>query len=131
MKEEEMTKKEKKMKRMASLVEAGFDSESVSATVDKFESLDDEVFSAMTSLFAGKMPPWLEKIKKQDDKEDKPEKKKASENTVDISALDNVETEESVNLSIGGDVVSSEDTTRAELIEFVCARLGKKLNKGE
>jgi hypothetical protein len=110
-KEEEMAKKEKKMKRMASLVEAGFDSESASATVDKFESLDDEAFSAMTSLFAGKMPPWLNKKDEETKEEDKSEK--------------------SVNLSIGGDVASSEDTTRAELIEFVCARLGKKLNKGE
>lgn len=131
MQEEEMAKKEKKMKRMASLVEAGFDSESASATVDKFDSLDDEAFSAMTSLFAGKMPPWLKK-KDEEDKSEKnmKDKKKASENTED-DVLDNVETVESVNLSVGGDVESSEDTTRAELIEFVCARLGKKLNKGE
>jgi hypothetical protein len=129
MKEEEMAKKEKKMKRMASLVEAGFDSESASATVDKFDSLDDDAFSAMTSLFAGKMPPWLNK--KDDKEEDTKEKKKASENTVDASALDNVETEESVSLSVGGETVSQEETTRAELVEFVCARLGKKLNKGE
>ena len=56
------------MKRMANLIEAGIDSESAEATVDKFESLDDEAFEAMTSLFAGKLPPWLEKFKKKEDK---------------------------------------------------------------
>lgn len=129
-KEEEMAKKEKKMKRMASLVEAGIDSETASATVDKFESLNDEAFEAMTSLFAGKMPPWLNKDKK-DEEEKGPEKKKASEDVVDASTLEDVETEESVNLSVGGETASQEDSTRAELLEFVCARLGKKLNKGE
>ena len=126
-KEEEMMKKEKKMKRMASLIEVGFDSDSASATVDKFESLDDEAFAAITTLVAGKMPPWLNKK----DKEEKVEKKKASEDTVDSDVLDNVEVEESVSLSVGGETVSSEETTRAELVNFVCARLGKKLNKGE
>jgi hypothetical protein len=84
----------------------------------------------MTTLFAGKMPPWLEKIKKGDDEETdktKDGKKKASvEETVDSSALENVEVEETVNLGVGSDVQSSVDSTRAELIEFVCARLGKK-----
>lgn len=128
-KEEEMAKQEKKMKRMAALIETGIDTDTASATVDKFESLNDDAFEAMTSLFAGKMPPWLNKDKKEDEK--MPEKKKASEEIVDASALENVETEDSVNLSVGGDVTSHTDTTRAELLEFVCARLGKKLNKGE
>lgn len=131
--EEEMAKKEKKMKRMASLVETGIDAETASATVEKFDSLDDEAFSALTSLFAGKMPPWLDKNKKDENKEEEKtsEKKKASEDVVDASALEDVETEDSVNLSVGGDSVPNGDTTRAELLEFVCARLGKKLNKGE
>jgi hypothetical protein len=139
MKEEEMAKKEKKMKRKASLLDCGFDAESAEATVEKFDNLNDDAFEAMTSLFAGKMPPWLEKIKKddktskdkkEDENTDTKEKKKASEDTVDASALDTVEVEETVNLSVSSET-SSVDTTRAELIEFVCARLGKKLNKGE
>jgi len=129
-KEEEMAKKEKKMKRMATLIETGIDTDTASATVDKFESLDDATFEAMTSLFAGKMPPWLNKDKKTE--EEKPaEKKKASEDFVDASTLEDVETAEDVNLSVGGETESQTDSTRAELIEFVCARLGKKLNKGE
>jgi hypothetical protein len=136
MKEEEMAKKEKKMKRKASLLDCGFDAESAEATVEKFDNLNDEAFEAMTSLFAGKMPPWLlNKYKKEDDKKEDEdtetkEKKKASEDTVDASALDTVEVEETVNLSVSSET-SPVDTTRAELIEFVCARLGKKLNKGE
>ena len=128
--EEEMAKKEKKMKRMASLIEAGFDSESVSATVDKFESLDDEAFSAMTSLFANKMPPFLEKIikDKKDKKgeEDKSEKKKASE-SVDADVLESAEIDNDINLSIGGQEESTIEATRASLVEFISSRLGKKL----
>ena len=128
--EEEMAKKEKKMKRMASLIEAGFDSESVSATVDKFESLDDEAFSAMTSLFANKMPPFLEKIikDKKDKKgeEDKSEKKKASE-SVDADVLESAEIDNDINLSIGGQEESTIEDTRASLVEFISSRLGKKL----
>lgn len=130
-KEEEMAKKEKKMKRMASLLNYGFDNEACEATVEKFESLSDEAFDAMTSLFAGKMPPWLNKKDEESKDTKKEEKKKASEDTVaDSSVLENVEVEDTVNLSVSGES-SSIDSTRAELIEFVCARLGKKLNKGE
>ena len=130
MKEEEMAKKEKKMKRMAFLVEVGFDTEAASATVDKFESLDDASFDAMTSLFAGKMPPWLEKIKKGDEEEkNTKEKKKASEEIPDSSILETVEVEEAVNLSVGDEKESQVDSTRAALVEFVCSKLGKKNNK--
>ena len=129
-KEAEMLKKEKNMKRKASLLGCGFDEATSEATIEKFDSLADDAFDAMTTLFAGKMPPWLEKIKKGDDEETdktKDGKKKASvEETVDSSALENVEVEETVNLGVGSDVQSSVDSTRAELIEFVCARLGKK-----
>ena len=48
--------------------------------------------------------------------------------TVDSSILENVEVQEDVNLGVGGASEMSEiDTTRAELVQFVCARLGKKL----
>jgi hypothetical protein len=132
-KEEEANKKAKKMARKASLLTYGFDDSSAEAAVEKFDNLSDEAFNDMTSLFAGKMPPWLNKDKKDDEETDtKKESKKASiENTVDSAVLDNVEVEPSVNLSVGSDEASSVDSTRAELVEFVYARLGKKLNKGE
>jgi hypothetical protein len=131
-KEEEMMKKEKKNKRMASLVGAGLDTDTAEATVDKFDSLDDEAFDAMTSLFAGKMPPWLDKNKKKEDKE--MEKKKASEEEsnveADPSVLETAEVEANVNLAVGSnDAESAIDSARAELVEFVCSKIGKKNNK--
>lgn len=138
-KEEAMIKKEKKMKRMANLIEAGIDSESAEATVDKFESLDDEAFQAMTSLFAGKMPSWLEKIKKQDEEQDKEDEKEdkammmrkiASEKAfveADPSVLETAEVEANINLGVGSsDVESALESTRAALVEFVSSKLGKK-----
>lgn len=134
-KEEEMLKNEKKMKRAAALMESGFDAEEARSTVEKFEGLDDDTFSAVTSLVAGKMPPWLKK--KEDEKEQTKEeaatKVEASElPKIDETVLDTVETEESVNLSVGGsDVETSIASTRSALVEFVYSRLGKTLNKGE
>jgi hypothetical protein len=124
-----MAKKEKKMKRKASLIDNGVDAESAETVVEKFETMADDAFEAMTSLFAGKMPPWLEKIKKDDDKEDNKkakDKKKASETSADPEVLDTVEVVEEVNLGIGGETESSAETTRAALIDFVSSRLGKK-----
>jgi hypothetical protein len=126
-KEQEMMKKDKKAKRMASLVESGLDSETAEATVEKFESLDDETFAAVTSLVAAKKAP-----KMTEDFQDEMKKKKASEDEADASILETAEVEESVNLSIASDTEESEiQNTRAALVDFVCNRLGKNLNKGE
>jgi hypothetical protein len=126
-KEQDMAKMEKKMKRKASLVNNGLDSDTADTVIDKFETMADDAFEAMTSLFAGKMPPWLEKIKKgnEEDKKTK-EKKKASENSADPSVLDTVEVVEDVNLSVGGEVESEITSTRAALVDFVSSRLGRK-----
>lgn len=128
MKEEEMAKKEKKMKRMASLLEAGIDNEVAVSTADKFESLDDDAFDAMTSLLALAAKKMTTK---KTDKEEAMKDKIMSEETVDASDLEDVEVTDEISLSVGGDSENSMDSTRAELVEFVCARLGKKLNKGE
>jgi hypothetical protein len=125
MKEEQMAKKEKKMKRMAALIEAGVESESADATAEQFNELNDELFATMTTLLAAKKSS----MKKEEQMMMK--KPKASENT-DTSVLEEVEvTEAEVELGVGGEQESVVDNTRAELVEFVCARLGKKLNKGE
>jgi len=126
-KEQDMAKMEKKMKRKASLVNNGLDSDTADTVIDKFETMADDAFEAMTSLFAGKMPPWLEKIKKGDEEDKKTkEKKKASENSADPSVLDTVEVVEDVNLSVGGEVESEITSTRAALVDFVSSRLGRK-----
>jgi hypothetical protein len=122
-KEEEMTKKEKKSKRMAALVQNGIDSEVAEATVEKFDSLDDDSFDAMTSLLAAKKNKPMEDEKEMD-------KEEASQE-VDSSVLDNVEVDKEIDLSVGGSVTTEVESTRAALVDFVYNRLGKKLNKGE
>jgi hypothetical protein len=126
MKEEEMAKKEKKMKRMAALVESGVAEDVASATVDQFENLDDAAFESIAALVAAVKPA----------KTEKKEETKAEETTVkteDVSlALENVETnDQEIDLSIGSETESEMQTTRAALVDFVCIRLGKNLNKGE
>jgi hypothetical protein len=125
-KEAEMMKKEKKMKRMATLIETGLDNELAISTVEKFESLDDASFDGITEVFAAMMPMKKKKM----EEEAMVMKKRASEETVDI--LETAETEETIDLSVGGEETTSEaENTRAALVDFVYNRLGKKLNKGE
>jgi hypothetical protein len=123
MKEEEMARKDKMMKRKATLVEAGLEDDAASAAVEKFQALDDDSFEAMSTLLAAMKPP-----KKKG--EETMVKKMTSEDPVveAESALEEVEAEETVDLSVGGDASeteSAEASIRAELVEFVSARLGK------
>jgi chromosome segregation ATPase len=118
MKEEEMARKDKAMKRKASLVEAGLEEDDASAAVEKFEALDDETFDAMAAMMMKK------KAMMKPEEEEKP---KASEDEAE-AALEEVEAEETVDLSVGSDeseTESAEANIRSELVEFVSARLGK------
>ncbi len=119
-KEEEMMKKEKKMKRMASLLERGLSQDLATSAVDQFDALEDSAFDAMVELVEAAKKTQMEKEVK---------KPKASENDAE-QVLDNVETNEELDLSAGSEDTDS-NITRAALVDFVCARLGKKLNKGE
>lgn len=129
-KEAEMMKKEKKMKRMATLLETGLDTELATSTVEKFESLDDASFDSMTEVFAAMMPM---KKKKMEEEEAVMKKKASEETSVDAEVLETAEVEETIDLSVGSEdsAVSEVDNTRAALVDFVYNRLGKKLNKGE
>jgi hypothetical protein len=116
-KEEEMMKKDKKAKRLASLISSGLDSAVAETTVDKFESLDDETFEAVTALVASKQTVETETV---------------AEEKTDESVLETAEVEETVNLSLSSEEEDSEiKNTRAALVDFVCIRLGKNLQKGE
>lgn len=125
-------KKEKKMTRKASLLGSGFDSEKADSIVEKFESLSDETFAAMTEMISAKK---MDKEKKEEDVKpgDKSEDKKETVKSSDIvEALENVEETSEIDLTVGGEEETSAiESTRAALVDFVCARLGKKLNKGE
>ena len=150
-KEEEMAKKERMMKRKAQLLESGIDNDSAEATLEKFESLDDETFDAIALAIAeaaktagAKMPPALkEALDKKKEKEEEAESKKPkmmasteaesevaseeeeSEESEETSAeiLDSVEVEEEVNLSVGEEAEDSVESTRAALVDFVNSRL--------
>lgn len=130
-KEEEMMKKEKNMKRMASLIEAGLDNEAAASEVEKFESLADDAFDNMVNLLAA-MKMKKEDMKKKEEEEAMMKKMKAEE-VEDVSeALETAEPETNVDLSVGSDANDGElENTRAALVDFVYNRLGKTLNKGE
>lgn len=123
MQEEEMAKKEKKMKRVADLLETGLDNDTVIATVDQFEHLDDSSFEGIKTLLVAAM--------KKEAKPEVVEKKKASEEIADESVLETAEPEQTVELGVGGEAETEVSNTRAALVDFVCSRLGKTLNKGE
>ena len=116
-------KKEKKMKRMATLVESGVSEDVASATVEKFENLDDTAFESIAALVAAVKPTKIEESKAEE----------TVVKTEDVSlALENVETnDQEIDLSVGSETESEMQNTRAALVDFVCIRLGKKLNKGE
>ena len=119
--------KEKKMARKTTLMSYGFDSEKADVIIEKFDSLNDETFSNITEMLSAGMPPWLDKNKKKKDQE-----AKADEVETDITeVLENVEETSEVALTVGGEDESAIESTRAALVDFVCTRLGKKLNKGE
>lgn len=149
MKEEEMKKKEKMMQRKAKLIESGLDNDSAEATIEKFESLDDETFDAMTEVLAAMKPKKEEMAKKDEDMAGMKMKPKATEETesseseVEESAeaeaeeseeseeasaevLENVEVEDEVNLSVGEEAEDSAESTRAALVDFVSSRLNTK-----
>ena len=112
-------KKEKKMLRKAALIENGYSEEDLDSILEKFDSVNDETFAAMTDM-----------LKKK--KTEKPAKADEVVETNDITeALENVETTEEIIPAVGGEEVSEVENTRAALVDFVCNRLGKKLNKGE
>lgn len=79
---EEMKKKEKMQKRMASLVEAGFDQEEVDESIASLGELSDEAFDTVVAAMKKKMAKWQD-MKKEDMKKKEEEammmKKKASE----------------------------------------------------
>ena len=79
-KEEEMAKKEKALKRRASLVEAGLDDEAAEAAVAKFENLDDDSFDSIAT-FLTEAATKMMKTKGPHTPEHKEEEEKAKKET--------------------------------------------------
>lgn len=119
-KEEEMMKKEKKMKRQAALLECGVDTDTAASVLEQFEALDDAAFDAMTAVFATLKPATVteEAVSSTTEAEET--------TTVTEQVLETVEVDEEVNLGVGSEAVTEENSTTAALVEFVRSRLSKK-----
>lgn len=134
-KEVEMLKQAKIMSRVNELVQAGVNTEVAEATVNKFESLDDESFATIKTLVLSHMPEWVKPTPTETvaaDENTEAEEEKTESAVVTEEVLDNVEVEPSVDLSVGSEDDSEVQNTRASLIDFVYSRLGKpQFNKGE
>ena len=119
-KEEEMVKKEKKNKRMASLLENGLTTEEAQSAVDKFDLVDDDTFAAITSLAISinnskKLESSKQPVSEENVDATVSEDKTESTEVVTEDVLENVEVEEAINLGIGGEQEDSFNTTRAAL----------------
>ena len=118
-------KKEKKMMRKANLLEEGFASDQVEQMLEKFDSLDDATFAAMTEMLVNTMHNKEKKMKKEDEKVMKMKAEDINE-TVDIeAALENVEESAEPIVTVGGEDASEIESTRAALVDFVRTRLSK------
>lgn len=122
-KEKDAMKKDKMFKRKASLVDRGVDDETAASVVEKFESMDDESFEAMASMFTSFAAKKADDKKKMmmDDKEEAKDNVKCSASVTDPSVLDAVETVEEVSLSIASDD-STVDSITEGLANFVRSR---------
>ena len=109
---DDMKKKEKSMKRKASLAEAGLDEEEVDETLASFDALDDEAFESIVAMMKKKaskkdkkdeeaeaaMPDALkdaiEKKKKQKEEKDAKAEEEEAEADLNQEAFEEVETSE-------------------------------------
>jgi hypothetical protein len=125
-KEAEMLKKEKKMKRASALIEAGVDQEVANDTVEKLDNLEDDAFASFTSLLV-----TATKSKVSTEEAQATETENVAQESTVAEVLETAEVEPAVDLSVGGEEDSMQNT-RAALVDFVYSRLNKKnLNKGE
>jgi hypothetical protein len=128
---EEMKKKEKMQKRMAALVEAGFEQEDVEATLAAFDALDDEAFDTVVAMYGKKkekakkddeaeagMPPELKEAleKKKKEKEAKADEEEA-EAEVTPELLEDVETSEATLVEVAEE--NEVESARASVASWV------------
>ncbi len=90
---EEMKKKEKMQKRMATLIDAGFDEEEASQTLASFDSMDDEAFEAIAMMMKKKAGKYMQKKEEATMHMGDEEKKKKEEKMKKESKAENTEAE--------------------------------------
>ena len=141
----EMKDKEKKEKRMASLVEAGMDADEAAAQVDTFDNLSDEQFE----VFAGMMKKYKDggKVEAEETEEETTEVEAAVEDTEEVEdteaaaeeveaevveaseeVLDTAEIQEEANLSVASVDIEEEAiaSLRSNLTDWVNQKVLKK-----
>lgn len=116
----EMKKKEAMMKRKAQLEEAGLDAEEASATVESFDSVNDEAFEAVVAVMKKKY------AKEYDDKKEKEEKDAKAEIEEELDAaeaseevLEEAEASEEVAISEVEPEVDPAESLRSVASEWI------------
>lgn len=105
---EEMKKKEKMQKRMATLVEVGLDEEEASQTLASLDSLDDTAFETIAMMMKKKAGKYMDEKKKEEaamDEEMKKKKKKMEDS------------EASQEIEINSEAFEAVQTTEASLVQ--------------
>jgi hypothetical protein len=119
---------------MTSLFASSFEALAKKKNDKKEEEEDEDKEDATQNEVAGSAKD--EKENKDDKEEDEDTKKsspknaelgKKSKSSINVEALETAEVDNSVSLSVGGQVESAVESTRAALVEFISNRLGKKL----
>lgn len=114
---DEMKKKEKMQKRMAALVEAGFDQEDVEATLAAFDALDDSAFDTVIAMYGKKKAQKHEEMEspEKEKKEEKMAKSEEVEEEITSEVFDGVETSEATLVVPESDEL---ETTRASVADW-------------
>jgi len=102
---EDVKQREKQQKRLASLVDAGFDVTEAEESLSLYDALDDEAFDAIVAK-------WYDKKKKKDEKEDK--EAEASEAT-EVEETEEAEAE----VETSEEIFDKVESTEATLVEAV------------
>jgi len=136
---DKMKKKEAKMKRMASLTEAGLDEEDIEETLANFESLTDDAFESVLAMYkkqamkmkkkkedeaeAGMPPELKEAIEKK--KKEKEAKADEAEAEINPDAFEELETSEA-SLVVAEDSEQEIVKARAEVADWFANVLSNK-----
>ena len=100
---------ERQQKRLASLIEAGFENEEAEESLALYEALDDEAFDGIVAK-------WNDKKKKEKDAEAKKEAEATEDET---TATEEVEAEEAEEADATEEMFDEVESTEATLVEAV------------
>ncbi len=106
---DEWKQHERQQKRLASLIEAGFENEEAEESLALYEALDDEAFDGIVAK-------WNDKKKKEKDAEAKKEAEATEDET---TATEEVEAEEAEEADATEEMFDEVESTEATLVEAV------------